>query len=287
MKMKIGFIGIGVMGEAMAGHLLAAGHELFVYNRTKEKADALVAAGAIWCHSVKEIAEQAEVVFAIIGVPTDVEEVFLGREGLVVHARPGTILVDMTTSKPQLAKEIYGAGVKKGVSVLDIPVSGGDLGARNGTLTLFGGGDRATFEKIRPLLELMGKTITYFGPAGSGQHAKMANQIAISGAVIGMAEALAYASAADLDLEEVIAALSTGAAASWQMSNMAPRVIKGDFAPGFFIKHFIKDMAIAMEEGAAMDLELPALELVLSRYRQAQEQGLENEGTQAIYKLYE
>ena len=285
--MKIGFIGIGVMGEAMAGHLLAAGHELFVYNRTKEKADALVAAGAIWCHSVKEIAEQAEVVFAIIGVPTDVEEVFLGREGLVVHARPGTILVDMTTSKPQLAKEIYGAGVKKGVSVLDIPVSGGDLGARNGTLTLFGGGDRATFEKIRPLLELMGKTITYFGPAGSGQHAKMANQIAISGAVIGMAEALAYASAADLDLEEVIAALSTGAAASWQMSNMAPRVIKGDFAPGFFIKHFIKDMAIAMEEGAAMDLELPALELVLSRYRQAQEQGLENEGTQAIYKLYE
>lgn len=285
--MKIGFIGIGVMGEAMASHLLNANHELYVYNRTKSKADRLVAAGATWCDDVKSIAQCCDLIFTIIGVPTDVESVYLGEDGLVNHAKEKTILVDMTTSTPDLAKRIYEAGQEKGLQCLDAPVTGGDVGAKNGTLTIMVGGDKKTYDEILPILDLMGKTIVYMGAAGSGQHTKMANQIAIAGAAIGMVEALAYSKGAGLDLETVLQAVTSGSAASWQLSNMAPRIINDDFNPGFFIKHFIKDMRIASNESKEMNVELPGLELVLSLYEECQKRELENCGTQALYKLYE
>lgn len=285
--MKIGFIGIGVMGESMAGHLLKAGHDLYVYNRTKSKADRIVAEGATWCEDVKSIARQCDLIFTIIGVPSDVESVYLNEDGLVNHAKKGTILVDMTTSTPDLAKRIYEAGTPKGLKCLDAPVTGGDVGAQNGTLTIMVGGDQETFNEILPILELMGKTIVYMGAAGSGQHTKMANQIAIAGAAIGMVESLAYSKGAGLDLETVLKAITSGSAASWQLSNMAPRIINDDFNPGFFIKHFIKDMRIASTESKAMDVDLPGLDLVLSLYEECQKHELENCGTQALYKLYE
>lgn len=285
--MKIGFIGIGVMGESMAGHLLKAGHDLYVYNRTKNKADRIVAEGATWCEDVKSIARQCDLIFTIIGVPADVESVYLNEDGLVNHAKKGTILVDMTTSTPDLAKRIYEAGTPKGLKCLDAPVTGGDVGAKNGTLTIMVGGDQETFNEISPILELMGKTIVYMGAAGSGQHTKMANQIAIAGAAIGMVESLAYSKGAGLDLETVLKAITSGSAASWQLSNMAPRIINDDFNPGFFIKHFIKDMRIASTESKAMDVDLPGLDLVLSLYEECQKRELENCGTQALYKLYE
>lgn len=285
--MKIGFIGIGVMGESMAGHLLKAGHDLYVYNRTKSKADRIVAEGATWCEDVKSIARQCDLIFTIIGVPADVESVYLNEDGLVNHTKKGTILVDMTTSTPDLAKRIYEAGTPKGLKCLDAPVTGGDVGAKNGTLTIMVGGDQETFNEILPILELMGKTIVYMGAAGSGQHTKMANQIAIAGAAIGMVESLAYSKGAGLDLETVLKAITSGSAASWQLSNMAPRIINDDFNPGFFIKHFIKDMRIASTESKAMDVDLPGLDLVLSLYEECQKRELENCGTQALYKLYE
>ena len=203
------------------------------------------------------------------------------------HTKKGTILVDMTTSTPDLAKRIYEAGTQKGLKCLDAPVTGGDVGAKNGTLTIMVGGDQETFNEILPILELMGKTIVYMGAAGSGQHTKMANQIAIAGAAIGMVESLAYSKGAGLDLETVLKAITSGSAASWQLSNMAPRIINDDFNPGFFIKHFIKDMRIASTESKAMDVDLPGLDLVLSLYEECQKRELENCGTQALYKLYE
>lgn len=285
--MKIGFIGIGVMGESMAKHLLNAGHEMYVYNRTKSKADRLVESGAIWCETIKEVAEQTDLIFTIIGVPADVESVYLGQEGLIECATKGTTLVDMTTSTPELAKRIYEAGRQKGIQCLDAPVTGGDVGAKNGTLTIMVGGEEKAYQAIRPILDLMGKVIVYMGEAGSGQHTKMANQIAIAGAAIGMVEALAYSKAANLDLETVLSAITSGSAASWQLSNMAPRIIREDFNPGFFIKHFIKDMKIAHFEADEMGIELPGLELVLSLYEECANRDFENLGTQALYKLYE
>lgn len=285
--MKIGFIGIGVMGEAMATHLLNAGHEMYVYNRTKSKADRIVEAGATWCEDVQSVAHHADLIFTIIGVPADVEAVYLGEGGLVDSSSEGTILVDMTTSTPELAKRIYEAGMKKGIKCLDAPVTGGDVGAKNGTLTIMVGGEEAVYESIRPILDLMGKVIVYMGEAGSGQHTKMANQIAIAGAAIGMVEALAYSKGANLDLETVLSAITSGSAASWQLSNMAPRIIRDDFNPGFFIKHFIKDMKIAASEASEMSVDLPGLELVLSLYEQCAAREFENLGTQALYKLYE
>ncbi len=285
--MKIGFIGIGVMGEAMASHLLNADYDLYVYNRTKSKANRLVSAGATWCDDVKSIAQGCDLIFTIIGVPADVESVYLGEDGLINHAKEKTILVDMTTSTPDLAKRIYEAGQAKGLRCLDAPVTGGDVGAKNGTLTVMVGGDKKTYDEILPILNLMGKTIVYMGAAGSGQHTKMANQIAIAGAVIGMVEALAYSKGAGLDLETVLQAVTSGSAASWQLSNMAPRIINDDFNPGFFIKHFIKDMRIASNESKEMNVDLPGLDLVLSLYEECQKHDLENCGTQALYKLYE
>ncbi|MGL4336547.1 MAG: NAD(P)-dependent oxidoreductase [Turicibacter sp.] len=285
--MKIGFIGIGVMGEAMATHLVQAGHELFVYNRTKSKTDQLVAKGATWCDDVATVAKESMLIFTIIGVPADVEEVYLGDNGLVRQARKGSILVDMTTSTPDLAKRIFEAGLKQEVFCLDAPVTGGDVGAKNGTLTIMVGGDETIFNQIKPILDLMGKTIVYMGEAGNGQHTKMVNQIAIAGAALGMVEALAYSQGANLDATTVLEAITSGSAASWQLANMAPRIVREDFNPGFFIKHFIKDMNIASNEANQMDIELPGLELVLDLYKECAKRNLENLGTQALFKLYD
>jgi len=284
--MKLGFIGTGVMGKAMAGHLQATGNELYVYNRTKEKAQALIDAGATWCDDVKTVAEFADIIFTIIGMPTDVENVYLAEDGLVNNAKPGTILIDMTTSKPELAKKIYDVGKGKEIFCVDAPVSGGDVGAKNATLTIFLGGDEAVCESLMPYLKVMGKHIAYLGAAGNGQHGKMANQIAITGAILGMVESLTYAKTAGIDLNKIQEAVSTGSGGSWQMTNMAPRAIAGDFDPGFFIKHFIKDMKIAAHEAKAGEIELPGLELALKQYEKLQQQGFEDLGTQGLYKLY-
>jgi len=284
--MKIGFIGTGVMGNAMASHLQKAGHQLYVYNRTKSKAQNLIDAGAIWCENAKEVAIAADVIFSIIGIPADVEEVFLGSEGLVNHAKKGTILVDMTTSTPELAQRIYEAGQENGIHCVDAPVSGGDLGAKNGTLTIFVGANVDVYEKLLPLFNVMGKNIVYLGEAGAGQHGKMANQIAVAGASAGVAESLAYAKAAGIDLEKIQGAVSTGAGGSWQMTNMGPRIIAGDFDPGFYIKHFIKDMRIAVEEASKNGVDLQHLKTTLKQYEIMQEKGFENLGTQALFKLY-
>ena len=284
--MKLGFIGTGVMGAAMAGHLQAAGNELYVYNRTKEKAQSLIDSDAKWCNNVKAIAEVADIIFTIIGMPADVENVYLAKDGLIENAKVGTILVDMTTSKPELAKKIYNVGRGKKIFCVDAPVTGGDVGAKNATLTIFLGGDKDICQKLMPYFEIMGKHITYLGAAGNGQHGKMANQIAVSGATIGMVESLTYAKAAGIDLTKIQEAVSTGAGGSWQMTNMAPRVIAGNFDPGFYIKHFIKDMKIAIDEAKANKIDLPGLELTINQYEKLQNQGLEDLGTQGLYKLY-
>lgn len=283
---KLGFIGTGVMGQAMAGHLQAAGNELFVYNRTKEKAKGLIDAGAIWCDNIKNIAAQADIIFTIIGMPSDVEAVYLGENGLINHAKAGTILVDMTTSSPELAKKIAAAGKEKEIFCIDAPVTGGDIGAKNATLTIFVGGEIEAYNKALPYFNMMGSHIVHLGTHGSGQHGKMANQIAISGAAIGMVESLSYAKAAGIDLTKMQESISTGSGGSWQMTNMAPRAIAGNFEPGFYIKHFIKDMKIAVAEAKANQIELPGLELVLKQYEKLQVQGLEDLGTQGLYKLY-
>ena len=285
-KMKLGFIGTGVMGCAMAGHLQAAGNELYIYNRTKEKAQSLIDRGATWCSAVGEVAQKADIIFTIIGMPNDVEDVYLGKDGLIACAKKGTILIDMTTSKPELAKKIYDAGIRKDIACVDAPVTGGDVGAKNATLTIFLGGDAQICQQLMPYFEIMGKHITYLGEAGSGQHGKMANQIAISGAAVGMVESLTYAKAAGIDLTKIQEAISTGSGGSWQMTNMAPRAIAGDFNPGFYIKHFIKDMKIAVQEAKANQVDLPGLELALNQYEKLQEQGFEDLGTQGLYKLY-
>ena len=285
--MKIGFIGIGVMGEAMAGHLLAAGHEIYIYNRTKSKAEALIAKGAHWCEDVSGVAKSAQLIFSIIGMPSDVESVYLGTGGLVESSQEGIILVDMTTSSPELAKKIFEAGRSKGIKVMDAPVTGGDVGAKNATLTIFVGGEESVYNEILPILELMGKTIVFTGGPGTGQHAKMANQISIAGAIIGMSESLAYAKNAGLDLETIIKAISSGSGNSWQFANMGPRIVKGDYAPGFYIKHFMKDMRIALQEAKDMNIQLPGLDLVINLYETAEIPNLEEMGTQALYKRYE
>ncbi len=282
----IGFIGIGVMGKSMARHLLKAGYELYVYTRTKAKADELLAEGAKWAETPKEIAEYANVIITMIGYPSDVEEVYLGEQGLITNGKPGTYVLDMTTSKPSLAEKIYHAAKEKGMAALDAPVSGGDIGARDAKLSIMVGGAEEDFAVIRPILEVMGNQIVYQGPAGAGQHTKMCNQITIASNMIGITEALVYAQKAGLDPERVLQSITTGAAGSWSLSNLVPRMINGDFEPGFYIKHFIKDMNIALEEAEKMGMVAPGLALSKSMYDQLAEAGEENSGTQALYKHY-
>jgi 3-hydroxyisobutyrate dehydrogenase len=284
---RIGWIGTGVMGKSMCRHLMRAGHKTAVFTRTKKKADNLIAEGAIWYDNPVELARKSEIIFTIVGFPKDVEEVYFGENGILAGAAGGTVVVDMTTSQPSLAKQIYQEAASKDVSTLDAPVSGGDIGAREGTLAIMAGGDRKSFDEVLPLFRLMGKNIAYMGQAGSGQHTKMSNQILISSTMIGVVESLLYGIKAGLDPEEVIGVIGKGAAASWSINNMGPRMIKGNFDPGFFIKHFVKDMGIALEEAKRMNLSLPGLAMANQFYIAAMAMGLENSGTQGLYKVFE
>lgn len=284
---KIGFIGIGVMGAPMAGHLLKAGYSVAVYARRKEAADALVSQGAEFCSSIAQCARGRDAVITMVGFPKDVEEVYFGEQGILQNASTGTILIDMTTTSPRLSLRIAQAAAKKGLCALDAPVSGGDVGARQATLSIMVGGDPAVCQACLPLFQAMGKQVVYEGPAGSGQHTKMANQIALGGAIAGVCEALAYGKRAGLDLPTMLQSISAGAAGSWQMSNMAPRMLASDFAPGFFIKHYIKDMDIALQEAEGFGLHMQVLEEVRKMYAALAQEGKENLGTQALYQYYE
>ena len=284
--MNLGFIGTGVMGKSMIKHLMAAGHQLYVYNRTKAKADELVDLGATWCDTPQIVADKAEVIFTMVGYPSDVEEVYYGQSGIFKAAIAGKIVVDFTTSTPSLAQRLYQTAKQLKADSLDAPVSGGDLGAQNATLTIMVGGDKAVYDRILPLFKLVGKTYNYQGAAGCGQHTKMANQIMIAGTMTGMTEMLVYANKAGLDLESVLATLAGGSAANWSMINYSPRILKEDFTPGFFVKHFIKDLKIALDEAEKMDLDLPATKEACRLYESLAQAGYENDGTQALIKLW-
>lgn len=286
-QLSVGFIGTGIMGKSMVHHLLKENYEIFVYNRSKDKALELIKYGAIWCDTPKDVAKRADVVITIVGYPYDVEEVYFGADGLIAHARKGATLIDMTTSTPTLAKKIYDAAKEKNLHSLDAPVSGGDIGAKNGTLTVMVGGDKSIFEKVFPILSCFGQNIVYQGKAGAGQHTKMCNQIAIATNMIGVAEAIVYAKNAGLNPENVLKSISAGAAGSFSLSNLAPKMLVNDYSPGFFIKHFIKDMGIALEEAEKMNLHLPGLSLAKKLYDQLSEKGEENSGTQALIKYWE
>jgi 3-hydroxyisobutyrate dehydrogenase len=279
---RIGWIGTGVMGSSMAGHLLEAGHQVAVFNRTRARADELVEKGATWRDSPAEVAADAEVVFTMLGFPIDVREVVLGEDGILGAMQPGSLLVDMTTSEPALAVEIHEAAKAKGVQALDAPVSGGDVGARNATLVIMVGGEAVAFERAEPLFDSLGKTIKLLGGPGSGQHAKMVNQIAIASGMIALCEALLYGHRAGLDLKQTIATIESGAAGSWSLSNYGPRILKGDFEPGFKIDHFVKDLGIALAEARRMKLSLPGTALAEQLYVAAQGQGLGQKGTHAL-----
>ena len=278
-KPTVGFIGIGVMGRSMAGHLLDAGYSVHVYNRTQAKAQDLVDRGAQWQSSPGKVAAAADVIITIVGFPVDVESVYLGEDGVLAQARSGSLAIDMTTSCPNLASRIAQEAAAKGIEVLDAPVSGGDIGAREARLSIMVGGSVSGFERALPLFEIMGKNIVHQGPAGSGQHTKMCNQIAIASGMMAISEAMAYAKKSGLQPETVLKSIESGAAGSWSLTNLAPRVLKGDYAPGFFVKHFIKDMKIAIESAQAMGLDLPGLQLAKKLYDQLASKGCEDDGT--------
>jgi len=281
-KTRVGWIGTGVMGRWMCQHLISKGYSATVSNRSKDKAQPLLDAGATWADTPRGVAERSDVVFAIVGFPHDVREVFLGAEGALAGSRAGSVLVDMTTSEPSLARDIYEAARAKGVASVDAPVSGGDVGAKNAALSIMVGGDREAIDAVAPLFECMGKTIVHQGPAGAGQHTKMVNQILISGTMIGLCEALLYGHKAGLDLTTVLKSVSSGAAGSKALEVLAPRMLKGDFEPGFFVEHFIKDMGIALQEAEKMHLCLPGLALVKQLYEAVRAQGYGRKGTQAL-----
>lgn len=285
-NITVGFIGTGVMGSSMALNILNGGYKLSVYNRTKDKALALIHKGAIWRDSIADLAKNSDIVITIVGYPKDVEDAYLSENGIINNINKGSYIVDMTTSKPSLAKKIYNAAKEKEIFSLDAPVSGGDIGAKEGTLSIMVGGDKQVFENLAPIFKLMGKNIVLQGSAGAGQHTKMCNQIAIASTIMGVCEALSYAKQAGLNPETVLKSIGAGGAASWQLSAYAPRILNGDFKPGFYIKHFVKDMKIALEEASAMELDTPALSLSKKLYDKLIEQGLENLGTQALYNLY-
>lgn len=281
-KTRVGWIGTGVMGASMAGHLMAAGFATTVYNRHKEKAQGLLAKGAAWADSPKAVAEASDVVFAIVGFPSDVREVMLGAKGALAGAKAGNVLVDMTTSEPSLAVEIYEKAKAKGVASVDAPVSGGDVGAKEARLSIMIGGDKEVVEALNPCWNAMGKTIVHQGGAGAGQHTKMVNQILIASNMIGVCEALLYGYRAGLDLPTVLKSVGSGAAGSWSLSNLGPRIMDNNFDPGFFVEHFIKDMGIALEEAKRMGLCLPGLALSNQLYIALKAQGHGRDGTHAL-----
>jgi 3-hydroxyisobutyrate dehydrogenase len=281
-KTRIGWIGTGVMGRSMCGHLMAAGYKASVFNRSIEKAQPLVEKGAELADSPRAVAARSDVVFSIVGYPSDVREVTLGQKGTLAGARPGTVLVDMTTSEPALAIEIAQAAQARKVHAVDAPVSGGDIGAREARLSIMIGGEKEVVDALRPLFQTMGKTIVHQGPAGAGQHTKMVNQVLIATNMIGVCEALLYGYKAGLDLNVVLESVSSGAAGSWSLSNLGPRMIAGNFEPGFFVEHFLKDMGIALAEARRMKLSLPGLALAEQLYRAVEAQGFERKGTHAL-----
>jgi 3-hydroxyisobutyrate dehydrogenase len=290
MKMDIktiGWIGTGVMGRSMCSHLIGAGYKVNVHNRTKAAAADLIDKGATWCATPREVADGSQVVFSIVGYPEDVREVLLGKTGVLSQSPQCSVIVDMTTSEPSLAREVYEKAKEKGISSLDAPVSGGDVGAREGTLAIMVGGDREMYENILPLFEILGKNIAYMGGPGAGQHTKMSNQILIASTMIGVVESLLYAYKAGLNINEVIDVIGKGAASSWSINNLGRRIAGGDFDPGFFIKHFVKDMGIALEEAKQMKLALPGLAMAHQFYLSAMALGYENLGTQGLYKVFQ
>lgn len=284
---KVGFIGLGIMGRSMAGHILAKGYELHVFNRTRAKADELLARGAVWHDVPGDLAAECDAVFTIVGFPQDVEDIYLGSGGLVARARPGSVLIDMTTSSPSLARRIAEMAAANSVAALDAPVSGGDIGARNAKLSIMIGGDVAVVEHVRPLFALMGNNVVRQGEAGAGQHTKMANQIAIASNMMAACESLAYAKRAGLDPKLVLTSIGAGAASSFALVQLGPRMLDGDFAPGFYVRHFIKDMSIALAEAERMKLVLPGLAQAKALYERLAAAGHADDGTQALFRLYD
>lgn len=280
----IGFIGVGVMGQSMVRHLLAAGHRVSMHTRTRDRAAALEREGATWCESPAQVADGMDVVISIVGYPRDVEEVHLGARGSLTCQTPPRFIVDMTTSTPALAVRIAREAERRAARALDAPVSGGDIGARNATLSIMVGGDHAAFDSVRPILALLGKTIVRQGGPGAGQHTKMVNQILIAGTMLGVSEGLLYAAKAGLDAGRVVESVGVGAAGSWTVDNLVPRILRGDYRPGFFIDHLVKDLGIALEEAASMGLDLPALALATRLYEAAAEAGFGRLGTHALYR---
>jgi 3-hydroxyisobutyrate dehydrogenase len=281
-KTRIGWIGTGVMGRWMCQHLISKGYKATVYNRSKDKLQPLIDLGAVAADSPKKVAEASDVVFAIVGFPKDVREVFLGANGALAGSKQGNILVDMTTSDPSLAVEIYNAAKAKGVSSLDAPVSGGDVGAKNAALSIMIGGDKTTVDAAMPLFECMGKTIIHQGAAGAGQHTKMVNQILISSTMVALCEGFIYAHKAGLNMETVYKSVSVGAATSKSLENLGPRMMAGNFEPGFYVEHFLKDMSIALAEAEKMNISLPGLGLAKQLYEAVRAQGYGRKGTQAL-----
>lgn len=281
---RIGWVGTGVMGLGMCRNVIQAGYQVTVFSRTKVKALPLIDIGAIWADSPAEVAAASDISFAIVGMPEDVESVFLGDVGMLAGASAGNIVVDMTTSKPELASRIYAAAKKKSVSSIDAPVSGGDIGARSGALSIMIGGDEDAVAAVNPLFNVMGKTVVHQGPAGSGQHTKMVNQILVGAGMIGVCESMLYALQSGLNLQTVLRSVSSGAAGSWALTNLGPRIIEGNFDPGFFVEHFVKDLNIAFEESSRMGLSLRGLELVRELYTELENAGFGKSGTHALQK---
>lgn len=280
---RLGWIGTGVMGRSMCAHLLRAGYSVSVFNRSVAKTKELVDLGAVVCNTPRDVALQSDVVFSMVGFPVDVQEVVLSESGVLSGLRPGSVFVDMTTSRPSLAQQIYMSAASKGVAALDAPVSGGDIGAREARLSIMVGGDRFIFDALEPLWKIMGRTYVYQGLAGSGQHTKMVNQILIASSMVGLCESLLYATRSGLNPESVLSSVSSGAAGSWSLSNLAPRILKEDYSPGFFVEHFVKDLGIVLEEASRMQIDLPGVVLAKRLYDQLLAMGHGDKGTQALW----
>lgn len=285
-KYQIGFVGTGVMGKSMAEHLQNEGHSVHVYTRTKAKAEELIDNGATWHDDVASLAANSNIIITMVGYPKDVEEVYFGQAGILNNAKEGTYIIDMTTSKPALAVEIYHRAKDKQLIALDAPVSGGDIGAKNKTLAIMVGGDQSAFDAMKPVFSSLGENILLHGGPGSGQHTKMCNQITNALNMIGVCEAIIYAKKAGLDPSKMIETVKSGAAGSWALANLGPRMLAGDYEAGFYVKHFIKDMLIALESAEEMDLELPGSKLALDLYRELSKMGEDDSGTQALIKYF-
>jgi 3-hydroxyisobutyrate dehydrogenase len=279
---KIGWIGTGVMGEPMCGHLMDAGYSVSVHSRTREKAEKLLQKGATWCGTPSEVAQQSDYIFTMVGSPADVRDVYFSDHGIFQGLHPGSVVIDMSTTAPSLSCEIANQAGERGAQAIDAPVSGGDVGAREASLSIMVGGDGSVVESVRPLFDCLGKSVAYMGPAGSGQHTKLCNQLVVAGTMVGVCEALLYASRSGLDCNQMVAAIRPGAAGCWTLDNLAPRIIEGDDAPGFMVDHFIKDLGIAVKEAEALGLGLPGLMLAHQLYIETQKIGHGESGTQAL-----